>query len=233
MNSGNAQRGRSGQSSLAEVLFSERVDAVLSEREWDLISEHHQFYMLCLLHTHCRLKQLVDRYFGDLLDDADADTVALQKEFEGLYPVPDLQIDAKMTSIQSAIAPQQHGMDQVLEVQDDSKSMSKDDVLGNGPEQEVQHRHRHEQSVSSMFGIDSGSLAMNGGNGRNSSLNLNGKININPVCHFVKWLENEQISEINKKMCFLIIGKMSKMHHFVVWERMLRSWGRDVVSEVT
>ena len=92
-----ADSGRPGSCALAEELCGERGDAApLKEAEWDLISEHHQFYMGCLLLTECRLKQTVARYIGKLLDDGYSDIGSLQKE--GLYPVPDLQLDSKMYS---------------------------------------------------------------------------------------------------------------------------------------
>lgn len=80
-----------GISSFAEVLFYDRVDCILTENDWNNASEHHLFYVACLLHTYEKLQKYVHQYVERYLDDANIPN--LQNEFDQLYPVPDIELD--------------------------------------------------------------------------------------------------------------------------------------------
>ncbi len=74
------------QSSFAEALFNDKVDYILNESAWQAVSEHHLFYLHCLLCTYEQLQKLMHEYVDQYLDDTNIPN--LQNEFDALYYVP-------------------------------------------------------------------------------------------------------------------------------------------------
>ena len=85
-----------GISSFAEVLFYDKVDCILTESDWKRVSEHHFFYVHCLLCSYEKLQILLHEYIDQYLDSS-TNISHLQNEFDALYPVRDIELDGEFT----------------------------------------------------------------------------------------------------------------------------------------
>lgn len=76
--------------SFAEVLFQEQIDTNMTLIDWKKATEHHLFYINCLIRTYDKLQKLIHLYIEQYLHNVNISS--LQSEFDELYPVPNIQI---------------------------------------------------------------------------------------------------------------------------------------------
>ena len=93
--------------SFAQVLYQSRIDTNMTAKDWQRASDHHLFYIECLMHTYAKLQQTIHSYVEEFLDVANIHRLT-QSEFDEMFPVPDIEIpESFCISFQQKIANQQ------------------------------------------------------------------------------------------------------------------------------